>query len=110
MPGSTPGKFLGRGAGVIWRRAFPVSVANGPAAPARDCRRQREQTVMATDPNRARVWMGRVRSGGHRCGWRQLVLATLLALASPLPLGIGIDIESATAQGNCQTPFLVFTD
>jgi hypothetical protein len=57
---------------------------------------------MATDLNRARVWVGR--------GRRQVVLATLLALVALLPLGSGIESRSAAAQGGCQTPFLVYTD
>lgn len=65
--------------------------------------------MIATDLNRTRVWIGRGWSGGGR-GRRLVVLATLLALVGLLPLGTGVDTGLAVAQGNCQTPFLVYTD
>ena len=64
--------------------------------------------MITTDLSRARGWIGRAWRRGR--GWRQVVLATLLALVGLLPLGMGVDTGSAVAQGGCQTPFLVYTD
>jgi hypothetical protein len=66
--------------------------------------------MVTTSLDRTPVLAGGRRSGGRGCGWRQVVLATLLALVGLLPSGMGIDTQSAAAQGGCQTPFLVFTD
>jgi hypothetical protein len=65
--------------------------------------------MVAMDLSRTRVAMGNAWSGGQG-RWRQVVIASLLALATLLPLGTGIDPGSAAAQGGCQTPFRVFTD
>ena len=47
---------------------------------------------------------------GHGPARRRVVLQTLLALAVLLSLGMTIDAGPASAQGGCQTPFLVYTD
>jgi hypothetical protein len=57
--------------------------------------------MVATSLDRAPVLAGGRGSGDRARGWRQVVLATLLALVGLLPSGMGIDTQSAAAQGGC---------